>query len=78
MIKVDSLSLFDELDALFTKYRIPCTNLVSILIDSCNVMRGSKSGVEPEFKVARLHSCWMLMVTLVVICTTHANSFNGS
>ena len=44
VIKVDSLSLFEELGALFTKYRIPWTNLVSILIDSCNVMRGSKSG----------------------------------
>ncbi|KAI0207299.1 hypothetical protein LSAT2_008052, partial [Lamellibrachia satsuma] len=37
VIKVDSLSLFEELDTLFVKHGIPWTNLVSILMDSCNV-----------------------------------------
>ena len=50
VIKVDSQSLFDELDELFVKHNIPWTNLVSILMDSCNVMRGSKSGVETRIR----------------------------
>ena len=50
VIKVDSLSLFNELDSLFIKHSIPWTNLVSILMDSCNVMRGSKSGVETRIR----------------------------
>ena len=53
VIKVDSLSLFDELDALFMKHSIPRTNLVSILMDSCNVMRGRMSFVETRIRSGR-------------------------
>ena len=50
MIKVDSLSLFNAICDIFTKYELPWGNLMSILMDSCNVMRGSKSGLETRIR----------------------------
>jgi len=50
VVKVDSLSLFEKLQALFLKHDIPWTNLVSVLMDSCSVMRGSKNGVETRIR----------------------------
>ena len=44
MITVTSESLYNTLVALFEKHDIPWSNLVSLLMDSCSVMRGSKSG----------------------------------
>ncbi|XP_072042205.1 uncharacterized protein, partial [Amphiura filiformis] len=50
VIKVNSQTLYNEVVALFDKFEIPWTNLVSILMDSCNVMRGSKSGLETRIR----------------------------
>lgn len=46
LTKVSSEMLFEELDKLFVKHGLPWENLVSVLMDSCAVMRGSKHGLE--------------------------------
>lgn len=51
--KVTSISVFNAIDNFFTKYQIPYVNLMSILMDSCRVMRGSKNGVEIKLKKER-------------------------
>ena len=50
VIKVNSETLYDEIVDLFEKFKIPWENLLSILMDSCNVMRGSKSGLETRIR----------------------------
>lgn len=45
-VKVDSATLFGEVVHLMERNEIPWNNMMSILMDSCNVMRGSKSGLE--------------------------------
>ena len=47
---VTSYSLFHELYNLFQSKKIPWCNLVSILMDSCGVMRGSKNGLEVQIR----------------------------
>ena len=49
-IKVNSESLFNEVVEMMDKNQIPWKNLMSILMDSCNVMRGSKSGLETRIR----------------------------
>lgn len=44
VMSVNAKSLFKKLDELFEKMGLPGANLVSILMDSCAVMRGSKKG----------------------------------
>lgn len=44
MVSVKSESLYNVLVNLFEEHQIPWENLVTILMDSCAVMRGSKSG----------------------------------
>ena len=39
-----SFSLFDKICEMFEKHSLPWNNLISILLDSCNTMRGKKSG----------------------------------
>lgn len=51
---VKSETLFVEICRLFEKYDLPWANLCTVLMDSCNVMRGSKSGLE-----VRMLICWM-------------------
>lgn len=43
---VTAEALFKELEGLFKKHRLDWQNLVSVLMDSCAVMRGAKSGLE--------------------------------
>lgn len=50
LIKVDAISIYDALVDYFQKHDIPWENLVSILMDSCAVMRGSKSGLEQRIR----------------------------
>ncbi|XP_060782423.1 uncharacterized protein LOC132889689 [Neoarius graeffei] len=50
VVKVDSESLYNVILDLFDKYDIPWSNLISILMDSCAVMRGSKSGLETRIR----------------------------
>lgn len=52
-IKVNSLSLYDEIVNLMESNNIPWTNLMSILMDSCNVMRGCKSGLETRIRTEK-------------------------
>lgn len=50
VITVNSKSLYQEIVSLFEKNHLPWRNLVSLMMDSCNVMRGSKSGVETRIR----------------------------
>lgn len=49
-IKVTSESLYQKIVTLFETNEVPWSNLMSILMDSCNVMRGSKSGLETQIR----------------------------
>lgn len=40
--RVTSESLFQEMEQLFERCELPWTNLLSVLMDSCRVMRGTK------------------------------------
>ena len=44
--RLTSENLFAEIDRLFLEFNLPWKNLLSILMDSCRVMRGSKKGLE--------------------------------
>lgn len=46
LTQVTAQGIFDELCSLFKTLELPWGNLVSILMDSCAVMRGSKGGLE--------------------------------
>lgn len=46
LIRVNAESVYDAIVDLFATKAIPWDNLVSMLMDSCNVMRGSKTGFE--------------------------------
>lgn len=48
--KVSSASLERVMCDFFQKKNIPWSNLISIMLDSCNVMRGSKSGLETRIR----------------------------
>ncbi|CAM1291290.1 FBN1 (predicted) [Pycnogonum litorale] len=50
LIKVNAVSIYDSLVDFFDAHSIPWDNLVSILMDSCAVMRGSKSGLEQRIR----------------------------
>lgn len=53
LISVTAESLFNALDGLFERMTLPWNNLVSILMDSCAVMRGSKNGLEKKIRDRR-------------------------
>lgn len=46
LTQVTAQAIFDGLCKLFTELRLPWENLVTVLMDSCAVMRGSKKGLE--------------------------------
>ncbi|GFN90956.1 Ap-3 complex subunit beta-2 [Plakobranchus ocellatus] len=46
LIKVTSESLFSAIDDIFINLELPWDNLISIMMDSCHVMRCSKTGLE--------------------------------
>ncbi|XP_052234163.1 uncharacterized protein LOC127846705 isoform X2 [Dreissena polymorpha] len=50
LIKVDSATITNHIIDLFATHDIPWTNLTSVLMDSCNMMRGCKSGVEARLR----------------------------
>ena len=53
LVRVDSVSVFKAVDDLFTTNNIPWYNCMSMLMDSCAVMRGCKSGLEEKVRTAR-------------------------
>ncbi|GBM40158.1 Breast carcinoma-amplified sequence 3 [Araneus ventricosus] len=50
VVTVSSEKFFKEISEFFESNKIPWENLVSILMDSCRVMRGTKSGVETRIR----------------------------
>ncbi|GBN42147.1 hypothetical protein AVEN_161989-1 [Araneus ventricosus] len=55
VIRVTSESLFKEIVKVFQDHNVPWDNLTSILMDLCNVMRGSKSGLEARIREKTAH-----------------------
>ncbi|CAL4066119.1 unnamed protein product [Meganyctiphanes norvegica] len=55
LVKVDSASLFKVLVEIFKDYDLNWNNLCSILMDSCAVMRGSKTGLEKRIRTQKCH-----------------------
>lgn len=55
LVKTDSLSIFEAVKELIESNDIPWTNLQSCLMDSCNVMRGGKSGFETRLRQLAPH-----------------------
>lgn len=51
--KVNSQSLFDQVVNVFRENDIPWKNLMAVLMDSCNVMRGNKSGFETRLRTEK-------------------------
>ena len=49
-IHASSAAVYHEIVSVFEKHDIPFSNLMSVLMDYCNVMRGSKSGVEVKIR----------------------------
>eukprot|EP00745_Piridium_sociabile_P030649 TRINITY_DN50875_c0_g1_i4.p1 TRINITY_DN50875_c0_g1~~TRINITY_DN50875_c0_g1_i4.p1 ORF type:complete len:932 (+),score=185.05 TRINITY_DN50875_c0_g1_i4:61-2856(+) len=50
LTRVTAEGIFVALSELFDSLGLPWDNLVSVLMDSCNVMRGSKAGVEVKIR----------------------------
>lgn len=50
VMKVNAASLEKVMSNFFQEKQIPWSNLVSIMLDSCNVIRGSKSGLETQIR----------------------------
>ena len=46
VFKVNAESIFQHVEAVIANNKISWGNFVSILMDSCSVMRGSKNGVK--------------------------------
>ena len=55
LVTVNSESIFTLIKDTFAMYDIPWENLVSVLMDSCATMRGSKTGVEVRLKEMAPH-----------------------
>lgn len=58
VVKVTAAILEKALDKFFKDNNIPWSNLVSMMMDSCGVMRGSKTGLETR---VRLKYCPQLL-----------------
>lgn len=50
VLKVTTATLENALDKFFTDNDIPWSNMVSMMMDSCTVMRGNKSGLETRVR----------------------------
>ena len=50
VIRVNAVSLQETLVSLLETHRLSWRNVMSILMDSCNVMRGSKNGLEVKLR----------------------------
>jgi len=46
VVRADAKTIYDGIVNIFEKHSLPWRNLMSILMDSCNTMRGTKGGVE--------------------------------
>lgn len=52
---VTSQCLFAAIEKVFGDYQLPWQNLTSVLLDSCNVMRGKQSGLETLLRKKNPH-----------------------
>ena len=50
VVKVNAETLFRSVDSKIEADNIPYTNMMSPLMDSCDVMHGSKNGVEKRLR----------------------------
>ena len=67
VVRADAKTIYDGIVNIFEKHSLPWRNLMSILMDSCNTMRGTKGGVETlirTLKAPHLFTCWTSMEIL--------------
>lgn len=57
-----AIAIYSQIVSVIEENNIPWTNLVSVLMDSCNTMRGEKSGVEKRLRNNKAPIFWILMV----------------
>ena len=55
IVTADSATLFNKVCEMFQKHNLPWKNLISVLLDSCNTMRGKKSGLETRMREKASH-----------------------
>ena len=55
IVTADASSLFGKVCEMFEKHSLPWNNLISVLLDSCNTMRGKKSGLETRMREKARH-----------------------
>ncbi len=55
LARVDAKTVYEALKNYWNTNNLPFTNLISVLMDSCSVMRGGKSGVEVKLKSLAPH-----------------------
>ena len=53
LIRCTAISVFNGVDSIFAENKIPYSNMMSVLLDSCNVMRGKKAGLETLIRTDR-------------------------
>ncbi|GBN33907.1 hypothetical protein AVEN_165944-1, partial [Araneus ventricosus] len=53
--KINSEAIFQGIVKIFVENNIPWKNLISVLLDSCNVMRGKNSGLEVKTRTQCPH-----------------------
>ncbi len=50
LYKTNAATIYNALTSFFSKNKLPLKNMVSMLLDSCAVMRGSKEGLETKIR----------------------------
>lgn len=55
VVRVTAEELFKVIERIFEENQLPWANLISVLLDSCNVMRGKKSGLETRLREKAPH-----------------------
>ena len=72
-IHATSAAVYQEIISVFEKHDIPFSNLMSVLMDSCNVMRVSNNGVETKIRSNKAEH--LLDIDGVIILTMLLKNF---
>ncbi|XP_076461470.1 uncharacterized protein LOC143293961 [Babylonia areolata] len=73
LTRVCAKDIYSCLESMFDKYELPWENVISVLMDSCSVMRGSKQGLEALIrKKTQMHTSlghrWRFMSSCTQLC----------
>ncbi|RUS87483.1 hypothetical protein EGW08_004737 [Elysia chlorotica] len=75
--KADSLTIYSAVVDIFEKNNLPWGNLVSILSDSCAVMRGHISGVEKRTRDEKAHNLLNIDGDMQIIAKKFCSHLGG-